>query len=75
MLTTEKFRKGENPQAWGAGIQTTLQQLRYHHLGGPPVQASIGESVAIPTIEARIATLLGVSTQTETYIVERVAGR
>ena len=74
LLTTERFRKGEEPQAWGARLQAALQEIGYHHLTGELVEEQVTEEVATITLKARIVAIDGVSLQREVYTLKRVRG-
>jgi len=74
-LTTEHFRKGEQPQEWAKRIQRELEAIDYQHLVGEITEETLNGKLATVTVHAGIVAIDGVSTQTEIYTLKRVHSR
>jgi|FLYL01.1.fsa_nt_gi hypothetical protein len=75
LLTTARFRKEENPQAWGEKIQAALTNINYQHLGGKIVGEKVTRDTATVVLHARIVAEDGISLQKEIYTLNRVGGQ
>ena len=74
-LTTDHFRKGEALEKWAEKIQRGPKEIGYAHLGGKITEEIVGKEEATVTLQALIAAIDGVGTQTEVYTLKRVEGR
>jgi hypothetical protein len=72
---TARFRQGEVPSVWAVKMQAALHRLDYQHRGGEIVAVTLSETTATVVLAATIYTRLGTLTQTETYRLQRQAGR
>ena len=74
-FTTARFRQGEVPSVWAVKMQAALHCLDYQHRGGEIVAVTLSETTATVVLTATIHTRLGTLPQTETYCLQRQAGR
>jgi hypothetical protein len=74
-FTTARFRQGQVPAVWAAHMFAMLHQVDYQHLGGEIISAAVSETEATIVLRATVHTRQGTSTQTETYRLQRYAGR
>jgi len=74
-FTTAGFRQGETPAVWAAKTHAVLRRVDYQHLGGEIVSAALSETTATIVLAAKVHTQLGTIAQTETYRLQRDAGR
>jgi len=74
-FTTVGFRQGEAPAVWAAKTYAVLHWVDYQHLGGEIVSAAVSAMETTIVLRAMIRTRLGIITQTETYHLQRHAGR
>ncbi|MBI3301034.1 MAG: hypothetical protein HYZ72_03000 [Deltaproteobacteria bacterium] len=52
-----------------------LRKIGYQHLGGQRVKEVVRGGTATVVVKARIRTLVGITEQTEVYLLKRMEGR
>lgn len=71
LLTTKRFREGEEPSAWVERANRALKHVGYEHRGGQVSKVEIRGKTATVYFNAKILTNVGITEQTEIYTLIR----